>query len=197
MCYQLWREERNCNGARSMVAVFNDIFLWGLLHSWFISEKCGSLCAHLLSQGQSWGRADPAHGIRCLRRPLSWCPLLFLSSSQLFPLNTFYLRAMSQWVKPALHLGHVKVKSCWCWHAHLCLCDCSVYAAALCRWIGAAGTMTAFGFTCFPGSEESLSPSPEWEEKLCPWPLFMFYRRIISCEREKKKLFSFWSVLTS
>lgn len=63
MCYQLWRAGRNCNGARSMVAVLHDIFLWGLLHSWFISEKCGSLtcCAHLLSQGSSWGRAHPAH----------------------------------------------------------------------------------------------------------------------------------------
>lgn len=41
------------------------------------------------------------HGTRCLRRPFSWCPLLFLSSPQLLPLNSYHLWAVSHWMKPA------------------------------------------------------------------------------------------------
>lgn len=152
MCYQLWRAGRNCNGARSVIAVFNDIFLWGLLHSGSFQQSVAPWAAvHTCwVWGSSWGRAHPAHGSWCLRSPLSSCPLLFLSSSQLSALNIFHLWVKLHWMKPALHLGHAKVQSCWSWHAHLCLCDCSVYGVTLYSWIGAAGTMSALGFTCFP-----------------------------------------------
>lgn len=189
MCYQLWRAGSNCSGARSMTAVFTyffgDCFFCGSF------QKSVSLwpAVHTLwVRGSSWGRAHPAHGIRCNSRALSLCPLLFLSSSQLCSLNMFHLWAMLHWMKPALHLGHAEVESCWSWRAPLCLCDCSVCGVTLYRWISAPGTMSAFGFTCFPGSEESLSPSPEWEGELYSLPFSMFYRIIISCEREGKNI---------
>lgn len=63
MSYQLWRAERNCNGARSMVAVFNDIFLWSLPHSGSFQKSVAPWAAvHTLwVGGSSWGGAHPAH----------------------------------------------------------------------------------------------------------------------------------------
>lgn len=53
------------------------------------------------------------------------------------------------------------------------------------------------GLHLFSCSEESLTPSPEWEGELCSLPLSMFYRIITSCEREEKIFLWFWSALTS
>lgn len=61
MSYQLWRAERNCNGARSMVAVFNDIFLWSLPHSGSFQKSVAPWAAVHWVRGSSWGGAHPAH----------------------------------------------------------------------------------------------------------------------------------------
>lgn len=79
MCYQLWRAGRNCSGARSTIAVFNDILLWRLRHLWFISGKCDYLtcCAHPPSEGQPLGQSKPSSWHQVSQKTLVMTPSAF------------------------------------------------------------------------------------------------------------------------
>ena len=107
MCYQPWRGGRNCDGARSMVAVLNNVFLWGLLHSRLVSENLSSLtcCAQPAEAGRPPGQSTQLAGSWCWA---SWQSLAAMPSAfpfffpAQFPLNICQRWPMLQQLKPPL-----------------------------------------------------------------------------------------------